>query len=61
VRIIQTKDERNISAVTQQPAPEIIDWNSSILRWKVAMLLMLARQLYTLYRNDQQQIWQASP
>jgi hypothetical protein len=36
VRIIQTKDERNISAVTQQPSLEITDWNSSILRWKVA-------------------------
>jgi D-2-hydroxyacid dehydrogenase (NADP+) len=27
----------------------------------LAMLLMLSRKLYALYRNDQRQIWQASP
>jgi phosphoglycerate dehydrogenase-like enzyme len=27
----------------------------------LAMLLMLSRKLYTLYRNDQQQVWQSSP
>ena len=27
----------------------------------LAMLLMLSRKLYALYRNDQQQIWQPSP
>src|SRR4051812_44345156 len=45
MRIIQTKDERNISAVTQQPRLEITDWNSSILRWKVVSKMPFMRRL----------------